>query len=840
MRCPKCQAENSETIKFCGECGTQLTQAEPVQSPASPADDISMPTKTIEAVKEELTTGATFARRYQIIEELGRGGMGRVYKAMDTEINEKVALKLITPEIAKDKKTIERFRNELKFARKIRHKNVCQMYDLSKEEESYYITMEYVRGDDLKGMIRRMGGFSAGQAITIAKQVCNGLAEAHKLGVIHRDLKPQNIMIDQDGNARIMDFGIARSLKGRGITGAGVMIGTPEYMSPEQVEGKETDQRSDIYSLGVILFEMVTGQTPFQGNTPFTIGVKHKSEIPQNPQELNNQISVELSHIILRCLEKDKEKRFQSAGELRQNLQNIEKGLSSAERVIPKVKPTTSKEVTVSFHPKKVVISALIVIALAAAIIIMWQTLLKKKSTFSLPAVPTIALLPFQDLSPQKDQEIFCESISEYIISKLTKLKELKVIQGDSAMHFKDTQKSPQSIGKELRVDVILYGSVQRSGDNVRVFAKLMNVRDASLIWSEILKESEGDVLDIQSTIALQIAAHLQTELSSDDKEQIKKRPTENIEAYFLFQRGRYFWRKRGEENIRKSIKYLKQAIAIDLNFALAYAGLADSYSSLFWRRPLEEAIKIKENALKALALDNTLAEAHTALAHYRLEHEWDFKGAKQEFKQAIALNPGYALAHHGYGRYYWWTGETDKAIAEQKLAQGMDPLSPSINRMLASYYIIAEEYDLAFEALNRVIEIDPNHYQIHSLFGSYYLGKSMYEEALDEYTQEFGPDSLARQFWEQVIQTRRGKLDKAREFIERIEEQANWEGIISPFYMALFWSILGETEKVFFYLHKAYKEHDMTMLALKTIPSLDDYRSDPRYEQLLKKMGLN
>jgi len=257
MKCPKCQAENLENTKFCGECGAPLT---------GPGSD-SPPTRTLETSKEDLTTGSVFASRYQVIEELGKGGMGRVYKALDTEVNEKIAIKLIKPEIAKEKKTIERFRNELRLARKVRHKNVCQMFDLSKEQGRYYITMEYIRGDDLKSLIRRMGRFSPAQAINTALQVCDGLAEAHKLGVIHRDLKPQNIMIDQDGIARIMDFGIARSLEGKGLTGMGVMIGTPEYMSPEQVEGKDTDQRSDIYSLGVILFEMVTGQTPFQGDT---------------------------------------------------------------------------------------------------------------------------------------------------------------------------------------------------------------------------------------------------------------------------------------------------------------------------------------------------------------------------------------------------------------------------------------------------------------------------------------------------------------------------------------------------------------------------------------------
>ena len=309
MKCPKCKSDNPETATFCADCGTNLSLAKDV--------DV---TEIIERPKEELTTGSLFAGRYQIIEELGKGGMGKVYKANDTKINEKIALKLIKPEISSDKKTIERFSNELKFARKIRHNNVCQMFDLNEEEGSHYITMEYVRGEDLKRLIRKMGQLSVGQVIPIAKQVCEGLAEAHRLGVIHRDLKPQNIMVDEEGNARIMDFGIARSITGKGITGAGVMIGTPEYMSPEQGEVKEVDQRSDIYSLGVILYEMVTGRVPFEGETPVGIAMKHKSEMPKHPKELNAQIPDDLNLVILKCLEKDKEKRYQSAGEVRSEL----------------------------------------------------------------------------------------------------------------------------------------------------------------------------------------------------------------------------------------------------------------------------------------------------------------------------------------------------------------------------------------------------------------------------------------------------------------------------------------------------------------------------------------
>lgn len=316
VKCPKCQHENPDGTSFCGKCGTRLHSLEEI--------DV---TETLETPKKELTTGFTFANRYQIIEELGKGGMGKVYKVLDKETNEKVALKLIKPEIAADEKTIERFRNELTTARKISQKYVCRMYDLNREEGSYFITMEYVPGEDLKDFMKRSGQLAVGTVIRIIKQVCEGLEEAHRLGIVHRDLKPSNIMIDKEGNARIMDFGIARSLEAKGITGAGVMIGTPEYMSPEQAEVKEVDQRSDIYSLGVILYEMVTGRVPFEGETPLGIAMKHKIEMPKDPRELNDQIPEAISHLILKCMEKEREKRYQEAEEILSELKNIEEGI---------------------------------------------------------------------------------------------------------------------------------------------------------------------------------------------------------------------------------------------------------------------------------------------------------------------------------------------------------------------------------------------------------------------------------------------------------------------------------------------------------------------------------
>jgi len=329
MKCAKCEFENPADTIFCGKCGTQLLRKEEIPTSL---------TKTLPGIMRELTAGSTFARRYEIIEQLGKGGMGKVYKVLDKEVKEEVALKLLNPEIATDERTIERFRNELRLARKISHRNVCRMYDLGKEEGTQYITMEYVPGEDLKTLIRRSGELTLGNAVFVARQVCEGLAEAHELGVVHRDLKPQNIMIDSKGNAHIMDFGIARSMKAKGLTETGMIIGTPDYMSPEQVEGKKIDQRSDIYSLGVILYEMVTGKVPFEGETPLSIAVKHITEIPRNPKELNVRLPEKISRVILRCMEKDRDKRYLGIDELLTDLINIDKDLPTADKYIPEIK----------------------------------------------------------------------------------------------------------------------------------------------------------------------------------------------------------------------------------------------------------------------------------------------------------------------------------------------------------------------------------------------------------------------------------------------------------------------------------------------------------------------
>ncbi len=451
MKCPNCQTDISDAIKFCGECGLRLSPPKEVTAPYS---------KTLILPIQELSRGTLFANRFEIIEELGKGGMGNVYRVEDRTTNEEVALKLIKPENASDPSTIERFRNELITARKIRHKNICGMYDFGEENEIYYITMEYVKGEDLKSFMRRSKQISIPTAISIAQQLCEGLSEAHRLGVVHRDLKPNNIMIDTDGNARIMDFGIAQSLKTKGLTESGIMIGTPEYMSPEQVEGIEVDSRSDIYSLGIILYELVTGSVPFEGNTPMSVALMRMLQSPAEPKKISSQISGELSKVIMTCLNKDKNKRYQSTKELLFDLKEIESQFPTTDKVIPKSKSRETKEIAVSFKPKKILIIVASISMAAVTGILIWLLMLKPdRQTNVIPASlktePTITVAKIQEpeLKPAEKipQEKKQETISQVSTSQTP---EKKVVQNKIAASPKKTAEKPQKKEQEISLNL--------------------------------------------------------------------------------------------------------------------------------------------------------------------------------------------------------------------------------------------------------------------------------------------------------------------------------------------------------------------------------------------------
>jgi serine/threonine protein kinase/tetratricopeptide (TPR) repeat protein len=492
MKCPKCEAENPKTARFCLDCGTALPTAKAAQPEV---------TETLETAREELTTGTLFAGRYQIIEELGHGGMGRVYRALDKKLNEEVALKLVRAEIAHDRSTLERFQTELKLARKISHPHVGRMYELMEEKGAHFITMEYLPGQDLRALIRQTGQLTVGKAIAIGKDICEGLGEAHKLGIIHRDLKPSNIIIDREGSARIMDFGIARSLAVKSRTAAGVMIGTPEYMSPEQVEGKEVDARSDIYSLGIILYEMLTARVPFEGDTPFTVGVKQKSEIPKNPKALNANIPDDLGGVILKCLEKDPSKRYQSAADVRAELERVEKGLPTTERVAPERvtptrKPFTSKEITVKFQPKKLILPALAVVVIIAAAFIFWP---KKASNLD-PKLVAVAVFENKTGDPKLDN--IGNMAAERIMQGLEQVGEFSVAPMPSTEALSAAAKGKdklRTLADTTKAGKVVHGDYYLQGDKLQFHAWVQDMASKKNIVP--LEPASGPAADPEAAL---------------------------------------------------------------------------------------------------------------------------------------------------------------------------------------------------------------------------------------------------------------------------------------------------------------------------------------------------
>jgi serine/threonine protein kinase/tetratricopeptide (TPR) repeat protein len=585
ITCPKCQHENPDDTIYCGKCTTPLKSLE----------DIDV-TATIEAPKEELTTGSTFAGRYQIIEEIGKGGMGRVYKVHDTKIKEKIALKLIKPEIAKDKKTIGRFNNELRLARKIRHKNVCQMFDLGEEKGTQFITMEFVPGQDLKGLIRQTGQLAVGTTINLAMKICDGLTEAHKLGIVHRDLKPSNIMIDKEGDVRIMDFGIARSLEAKGITGAGVMIGTPEYMSPEQVEGKDVDQRSDIYSLGVILYELVTGRVPFEGDTPFTIGVKHKSEMPASPKEINPQIPDDLNNVILKCLEKDKEKRYQNAGEVCSELKNIEEGIPLAERIVPEKKPITSKEITVTFGLKKLFIPALIIIA---AVVIAFLLFREPRTDYD-PNRVVVAI--FENLTGDEQLDPLGRMASDWISQRISQTGDIEVVptmsimQTYSMLHSESgapqNAKILRTLTKDTGAGTMVTGAYYLTNNELHFQAHITDVKHQKLIHS--LDPVKGgldrrmDVIQSLSKNVMDALAVYFDKRYGDPMIMYRKPPA--YEAYNEFLLGAEFF---AGLDYARAIQYFTHAVELDPSFFIPKLYIAVAYYNMDRYAESEEIIQL-------------------------------------------------------------------------------------------------------------------------------------------------------------------------------------------------------------------------------------------------------
>jgi len=763
MKCPKCHSENPETKQFCADCGTQLPSSRDIHPEV---------TETLQTPIKELTTGSTFSGRYQVIEELGKGGMGRVYKVFDTKIKEKVALKLIKPEIASDKETIERFGNELRLARKISQRNVCRMFDMGESKGAHFITMEYVHGEDLKSMIEMSGSLSLGMLLSVGKQVCDGLAEAHSLGVVHRDLKPQNIMIDKHGNAKIMDFGIARSVKDRGMTGAGVMIGTPEYMSPEQAEAKEVDHRSDIYSLGIILYEMATSHVPFTGETALSIAMKHKGDIPKNPKLLNPHIPDDLSGVILKCLEKDKTKRYQSASDVHSELEKIEKGIPTTERIVPERKTITSRQITVRLPSKKIWIPAAAVL-LALVAFLVWQFIPEREG-----AKRSIAVIGFKNQSGDAGLDYLREAIPHLLITSLGQSKRLKVTSwermkdllrnsGRDAAAIYDEEAGFEACRKE-GIEAVVLGSFVKAGETFATDVQVLDVsskqilKSASVTGNGVDSILKSQIDDISRTIRRGIALPpLKIETPA---RKIIDLTTSSMEAY-----NYYLKAQEANDNFfyTEARKFAEDAVAVDPAFAIAYFLLSQAAGQLYDYPARKDALEkakayssratererlfiesryastIERNPAKRLRLLKELVDkyaddskAHAELGDYYYSYGTN-QDAASEFEKAVAIDPRFGYAINQLGYIHARRGDFAKAVQCFERYAELNPGLPNPVDSIAEMNIFMGNLDEAVAKYRVVLTMRPDFYQSCPGLAYAYALKEDYAET-EHWLEEF------------------------------------------------------------------------------------------------------
>src|SRR4030043_153014 len=725
VKCPKVQGENPDDTFYCGKCAAPLKHSA----------DISV-TKTLETLVEQLIAGSTFANRYKIIEELGKGGMGRVYKVHDAEINESVALKLLKPEIASDEQTIERFRNELKIARRISHKNVCRMYDIGREDDKYFITMEYVAGDDLRSLLRKRGKLSTKEAVGIAQQVCEGLVEAHRLGVVHRDLKPQNIMIDDGGQAKIMDFGIARSVEAPGVTQTGVIIGTPDYISPEQAEGEKTDQRSDIYSLGVMLYEMVTGSVPFKGDTAFSVALKHQTQLPQDPRKLNSQISDDLSRLVLVCMEKNRERRYQTAADLLADLRNIEEGFPLGTKIKPRRKTFAA---TLVRH--RLFIPAMVVVIAIMGVFI-WKLLPRGRMTAVPKTENSIAVISFENLTGDPRYDSLIKAIPSLFITKFEAMEFSYVATQERLQDIlRQMGKDPDSpidtetgfsICRREGIEALVVGKITKAGNVFATDIKVLEVDTKKSLTSATSQgEGEDSILlsqidDLSSRITQKLGGGT---LSTKAVPAVSEITTSSMEAYEFYLKG--------NEAIYKfyfdeACQHLLKAVEKDPSFARAYHDLAIAYSNLGNTAARKEAIqKAMEFSDKANPKEKLYIQARYA-AHIERDNE-KYGNILKEISERY---PREKSAHYYLGGYYDSRNLFDEQILEVQKVLELDPNDVYALNSLASGYRRKGDFEKALEYAKRVVAAAPNEPTPSDTLGEIYFWAGRFDLAIEKFKE--------------------------------------------------------------------------------------------------------
>ncbi len=735
---------------------------------------------------------------YRILEKLGEGGMGVVYKAEDTKLERIVALKFLPPELTRDQEAKARFMHEARAASSLQDNNICAIHEIDETGDGQmFICMDCYEGETIKQKIER-GRLEIGDAVGLANQIAQGLMKAHKHGLVHRDIKPANIIITKDGVAKIIDFGLAKLASQAKFTRLGLTEGTAAYMSPEQAQGETVDHRTDVWSLGAVLYEMVTGQSPFRGDYAQAIVYAILNEAPMSITSLRSDVPMELDRIVKKALAKAPEERYQQVSDMSTDLSALAENLRNPHA---KGRPPAGMR------------------------------------------QPSIAVLPFTNLSADKEQEYFCDGMAEEIINALINVKGLRVVARTSAFMFKDKHEDIREIGRKLNVETLLEGSVRKSGNRLRINAQLVNVSDGYDLWSEKFDRDMEDVFSIQDEISLAIVSELKCKLLGKERAAIGVRHTRDVEAYNSYLRGRYFWNKRTEAGFQKGLEYFQQAIERDPAYALAYAGMADCYNLLGWYCVIasKEAFpRARSAAERALEIDDDLAEALTSLAFATMLYDWRWEEAEREFRRAIELNPSYATGHHWYAEYLLGMGRMDEATMEAERALEFDPLSLIIRALfgLANYFSL--QYDEAVKQCKRILDMNPNFVPAHLFLGMTYTKKSMFDEAIAEFQSAialFGRSSLMLGALGYAYAAY-GKQAEARKLLNELKQMS--EPMCIPwYYIAAIYAGLGENDEAFEWLTKAHKERDAWLVFLKVDPIWESLHDDPRYTALLKEMKL-
>jgi len=815
---------------------------------------------------------------YQIVKLLGAGGMGKVYLAHDERLNRPVAVKLLSRYQAAEEERIRRFQKEAFAASALNHPNILTIYEIGVFDEQNFIATEFIDGVTLRSRLgRRELPVSLG--LEIATQVASALSAAHEAGIVHRDVKPENVMIRADGLVKVLDFGIAKYARPDGgeeqdqvETKQGSLIGTVPYMSPEQARGLPVDARTDIWSLGVMLYEMVTGRVAFLGETPTeTISLILQKE-PAPLSRYAHDVPAELERIITKALTKDREERYQTAKDLLIDLRNLKRkrevdaeiertvapdlrspestssgqstratvsGAAAATAPAKGERSASSAEFTLSLikQHKLAAIGALVVLIIG--VVGLWSYLHARNTGV---AIDSIAVLSFQNRSPEADTDYLSEGLAESLVYRLSQLPNLKVSPTSSVFRYQGKEIDPVKVGQELGVNAVVSGRIVQRGDNLIISVELVDVRYNKLLWGEQYDRKISDLLATQREIARMLVDKLKLQVSGEEKG-LAKHYTENNEAYQLYLKGRFYWNKRTGEALRKSIEYFNQAIERDPGFALAYAGLADCYVVPPNRLPPRDAMpKGKAAALRALELDDTLAEAHTTLGRVLAVYDWDWPGAEKEYKRAIELNPRYAIAHQWYGGYFEAMGHRNEAVAERKLAQELDPLSPIVNFELGLAIYYSRDYDLAIEQFQRTLELDANFPPARQFLPAAYEQKGMYDNAITEFKKAI--PLLGGNEWSLTrgglghVYALLGRRSEALALVAELK-QLSERGYVPATSIAVIYAGLGEKDQAFVWLEKGYEERAFQMQWLRVEPRWDKLRSDPRFADLLRRVGL-